>query len=148
MSLPWGNHLGSVGTHAAGLLVLGPFRQGPHVGRSRFAKGFLIVPDIEAAGDQLVAAGVEVGEFFHDGPEGRSPGLRPQRLSYRSRALLSDPDGNGWQLQEVTNRLPRLPRRVEPGTTSIGGNIQQVYVYHRISTAQVRNSRTIVAGHA
>jgi catechol 2,3-dioxygenase-like lactoylglutathione lyase family enzyme len=78
-------------------------------------KGFLIVPDIVAAREQLVAAGVEVGEFFHDGPEGRGSGLHPERLSYRSRALFSDPDGNGWQLQEVTTRLPG---RVEPGATS------------------------------
>lgn len=77
------NHLGSVCKHAAGLLVLGPFRRGPHVGRSRFAKGFLIVPDIEAAGDQLVAAGVEVGEFFHDGPEGRGrPASAASQLSF------------------------------------------------------------------
>jgi len=79
------------------------------------AKGFLIVSDIEAARDQLVAAGVEVGDFFHDGPEGRGSGLHPERGTYRSRALFRDPDGNGWQLQEVTTRLPG---RVEPGATS------------------------------
>ena len=81
------------------------------------AKAFLIVADIVAARDQLVAAGVEVGEFFHDGPEGRGSGLHPQRLSYRSRALFSDPDGNGWHLQEVTIRDPK---RGEPGATSFG----------------------------
>ncbi|WP_353066343.1 hypothetical protein RBB77_08095 [Tunturibacter psychrotolerans] len=70
-------------------------------------KAFLIVADIEAARDQLVAAGVEVGEFFHDGPEGRGSGLHPERLSYRSRALFSDPDGNGWHMQEVSIRDPR-----------------------------------------
>jgi hypothetical protein len=66
------------------------------------AKGFLIVSDIEAAREQLVAAGTEVSEFFHDGPEGRAGGLHPERLSYHSRASFSDPDGNVWQLQEVT----------------------------------------------
>ena len=50
------------------------------------AKGFLIVSDIEVARDQLVAAGVKVGEFFHDGPEGRGSGPRPERCTYRSRA--------------------------------------------------------------
>ena len=45
------------------------------------AKAFLIVTDIVAARDHLVAAGVEVGEFFHDGPEGRGSGLHPERLS-------------------------------------------------------------------
>ena len=81
------------------------------------AKAFLIVTDIEAARDHLVAAGVEVGEFFHDGPEGRGSGLHPERLSRRSRALFSDPDGNGWQLQEITTPDPL---RVEPGATSFG----------------------------
>ena len=71
------------------------------------AKAFLVVADIEAARDQLVAAGVEVGEFFHDGPEGRGSGLHPERLSYRSRALFSDPDGNVWHMQEVSIRDPR-----------------------------------------
>ena len=81
------------------------------------AKSFLIVTDLVAARDQLVAAGVEVGEFFHDGPEGRGSGLHPERLSYRSRALFSDPDGNGWQLQEITTPDPL---RVEPGATFFG----------------------------
>jgi hypothetical protein len=79
------------------------------------AKAFLIVTDIEAARDHLVAAGVEVGEFFHDGPEGRGSGLHPERLSRRSRALFSDPDGNGWHLQEITTPDPL---RVEPGATT------------------------------
>jgi len=81
------------------------------------AKSYLIVSDVVVARSQLVAAGVEVGEFFHDGPEGRGSGLHPERRSYRSRALFSDPDGNGWLLQEVTTRLPG---RVEPGATSFG----------------------------
>jgi len=71
------------------------------------AKTFLIVADIEAARDRLVAAGVNVGEFFHDGPEGRGSGLHPERLSYRSRALFRDPDGNVWHMQEVSIRDPR-----------------------------------------
>ena len=71
------------------------------------AKAFLVVAYIEAARDQLVAAGVEVGEFFHDGPEGRGSGLHPERLSYRSRALFSDPDGNVWHMQEVSIRDPK-----------------------------------------
>jgi len=79
------------------------------------SKAFLVVSDIVAARDHLVAAGAEVGEFFHDGPEGRGPGLHPERLSYRSRALFSDPDGNVWHMQEV---MVRDPKRSEPGATS------------------------------
>jgi catechol 2,3-dioxygenase-like lactoylglutathione lyase family enzyme len=96
------------------------------------SKAFLIVPDIEAARDQLVAAGAEVGEFFHDGPEGRGSGLHPERLTYRSRALFSDPDGNGWQLQEVTTRLPG---RVEPGFTSFGSANDLARAFRRAEAA-------------
>jgi len=79
------------------------------------AKGYLVVSDIVAARDQLVAAGIEVGEFFHIGPEGKVSGLDPERRSYYSRASFSDPDGNVWLLQEIT---ARLPGRVDSGTTT------------------------------
>jgi catechol 2,3-dioxygenase-like lactoylglutathione lyase family enzyme len=104
------------------------------------ARAFLVVPDIEAARDQLLAAGVEVGEFFHDGPEGRGSGLHPERLSYRSRALFSDPDGNGWQLQEVTTRLPG---RVEPGTTSFGSVSNLASAFRRAEAAHGEHEKRI-----
>jgi catechol 2,3-dioxygenase-like lactoylglutathione lyase family enzyme len=74
----------------------------------------LVVSDIEAARAHLVAKGVEVSAVFHDaggvfhhaGTAARVPGLDPQRRSYCSWASFSDPDGNGWLLQEVTTRLP------------------------------------------
>jgi catechol 2,3-dioxygenase-like lactoylglutathione lyase family enzyme len=78
---------------------------------------YLIVSDIEAARDELVAAGVEVGEIFHLGPDGPVSGPDPERGSYRSLASFSDPDGNSWRLQEITTRLPG---RVDPGATSFG----------------------------
>jgi catechol 2,3-dioxygenase-like lactoylglutathione lyase family enzyme len=81
------------------------------------AKGYLIVSDIVAARNQLVAAGVEVGEFLHLGPNGMVSGLDPERRSYYSRVSFSDPDGNVWLLQEITTRLPG---RVDPGATSFG----------------------------
>ena len=111
------------------------------------AKAFLIVPDIVAARDQLVAAGVEVGEFFHDGPEGRGGGLHPERLSYRSRALFSDPDGNGWQLQEVTTRLPvarriwrdflRLRKRPSERASARGGRSRRAREAHRAARREL-----------
>jgi catechol 2,3-dioxygenase-like lactoylglutathione lyase family enzyme len=65
----------------------------------------LVVSDIEAARDDLISRGVEVGEVFHlDG--GPVPGPDPERRSYNSYATFSDPDGNTWLLQEVTARLP------------------------------------------
>lgn len=78
-------------------------------------KGYIIVSDIVAARDALVAAGIRVGEFFHLGQNGQAPGLDPERSTYRSRAEFKDPDGNSWVLQEITSRLPG---RVEPGPTS------------------------------
>ncbi|MET7853434.1 VOC family protein [Streptomyces avermitilis] len=74
----------------------------------------LIVSDIEAARTELADRGVEVSEVFHDaggvfhraGTEGRVPGPDPERRSYASYLSFSDPDGNGWLLQEITERLP------------------------------------------
>jgi catechol 2,3-dioxygenase-like lactoylglutathione lyase family enzyme len=73
----------------------------------------LVVTDIEAARAELVAYGVAVSEVFHDsggvfhhaGIDARVIGLDPQRRSYGSFAAFSDPDGNGWVLQEIVIRL-------------------------------------------
>jgi predicted enzyme related to lactoylglutathione lyase len=72
---------------------------------------FLIVSDIEATRDELIRRGVEVGEVFHyaAGPApfgGQVRGIAPDHVSYGSYAKFSDPDGNGWVLQEVTTRFP------------------------------------------
>jgi len=74
----------------------------------------LIVEDLEAARAELVGRGADVSDPWHDaggafhraGTEGRVAGPDPQRRSYSSYASFSDPDGNGWVLQEVTTRLP------------------------------------------
>jgi catechol 2,3-dioxygenase-like lactoylglutathione lyase family enzyme len=74
----------------------------------------LTVYDIEAAHAELVDRGVEVSEIFHDaggifhhaGTEGRVAGPDPKRGDYASFASFSDPDGNGWVLQEVKTRAP------------------------------------------
>jgi catechol 2,3-dioxygenase-like lactoylglutathione lyase family enzyme len=67
----------------------------------------LVVDNIETARDELIGRGVDVDEIFHIEP-GKGPvaGLDPDRRSYFSRANFSDPDGNTWQLQEITERLP------------------------------------------
>ena len=75
---------------------------------------FLVVDDLEAARAQLIGRGVEVSEVFHfdgmllraGGTTGRVLGPDPEGRSYFSFASFSDPDGNGWLLQEVTTRLP------------------------------------------
>jgi hypothetical protein len=64
--------------------------------------------------EELLARGVEVGDAFHEGAlgdrfhgsPGRLPGPAPERSTYGSFATFSDPDGNGWLLQEITTRLP------------------------------------------
>jgi catechol 2,3-dioxygenase-like lactoylglutathione lyase family enzyme len=66
----------------------------------------LVVSDIEAAREDLISRGVEVSDFFHRGESGFEPGLDPERTSYDSYATFNDPDGNGFILQEVTERLP------------------------------------------
>jgi len=78
-------------------------------------RNYLIVSDIEAARDALIEAGVEVGEIFHITPDGPVAGIDPERSTYRSRAVFSDPDGNSWMLQEITTRLAG---RIDSGVTS------------------------------
>jgi catechol 2,3-dioxygenase-like lactoylglutathione lyase family enzyme len=80
-------------------------------------KGYLIVSDIEAIRDGLVAAGIEVSDVFHRGPDGPVSGPAPGHRSYGSFVSLNDPDGNVWWYQEVTTRLPG---RVDPAATSFG----------------------------
>jgi catechol 2,3-dioxygenase-like lactoylglutathione lyase family enzyme len=65
----------------------------------------IVVDDIDAAREALVGRGVDVSEVFHlDG--GRVPGPDPEGRSYQTYASFSDPDGNGWLLQEIKTRLP------------------------------------------
>lgn len=84
---------------------------------------YLIVTDIEQAHAELTARGIAVSEIFHDAggllfhghhagdathdgtDQQRLPGLHPERASYGSYLTFKDPDGNGWVLQEVKQRL-------------------------------------------
>lgn len=89
---------------------------------------YLIVSDIEAARKELLGRGVAISETFHDaggvyaGPDQpylfgrlRVSGPDPEHRSYRTFASFSDPDGNGWLLQEITTRLPG---RIDSAATS------------------------------
>jgi catechol 2,3-dioxygenase-like lactoylglutathione lyase family enzyme len=68
---------------------------------------YLVVSDIEAARAELIGRGVAVSEVFHRTPGTEPlPGPDPERRSYASFAGFSDPDGNGWLLQEIRQRLP------------------------------------------
>jgi catechol 2,3-dioxygenase-like lactoylglutathione lyase family enzyme len=87
---------------------------------------YLIVSNLQAARNELIGRGIEVGEMFHGndahaGPDEpylfgrrRIGGPDPAHGSYRSFASFNDPDGNGWLFQEVT---ARAPGRVEADTT-------------------------------
>ena len=74
----------------------------------------LVVTDIDAARAELASRGAQVSEVFHDaggvfhhaGSEGRAAGPAPEHQSYGSFISFSDPDGNGWFVQEITTRLP------------------------------------------
>jgi catechol 2,3-dioxygenase-like lactoylglutathione lyase family enzyme len=78
----------------------------------------LIVSDIEAARDELLARGVDAVEVFHGSPfdpAKRISGPDPQRTSYLTYGAFEDPDGNEWLLQEIT---VRLPGRVDSAVTA------------------------------
>ena len=66
----------------------------------------LVVSDIDAAREDLISRGVEVSELFHLDGSDLAPGPDPERRSYLTYASFSDPDGNGWLLQEVKERPP------------------------------------------
>ena len=82
----------------------------------------LIVSDIVAAHDDLVARGVEVSDIWHGPPfpvEARQPGPDPDRASYGSFCAFTDPDGNAYLVQEVT---ARRPGRIDPGSTAFSSS--------------------------
>jgi len=89
------------------------------------AQSLLVVADIETAHDELAAHGADPSEVFHDGSDGynrwdastRASGPDPDRRTYASFLEFTDPDGNLWQLQEITSRLPG---RIDATTASYG----------------------------
>ncbi len=102
---------------------------------------YLIVSDIEAARNELLDRGVEVGEVFHEegkgarfepGASGRAAGPAPEHGTYGSFATFLDPDGNRWLLQEVTTRLPG---RVDPAVTSFGSTNDLAQALRRAAAA-------------
>ena len=111
---------------------------------------YLVVPDIDAARGELAAPGAKVSEVFHDGtpgaqfqPDGttgRVSGAAPDHGSYGSFATFSDPDGNGWLLQEVTSRLPG---RIDPAATSFGSASDLASAMRRASVAHGEHEKRI-----
>lgn len=106
---------------------------------------YLIVPDIEAARQDLLRRGVAVSDAFHGagdlyaGPDEpylfgriRVKGPDAERRSYRSFASFSDPDGNGWLFQEIT---ARLPGRIDSTATTFASVNDLASAFRRAETA-------------
>jgi catechol 2,3-dioxygenase-like lactoylglutathione lyase family enzyme len=107
---------------------------------------FLIVSDIVTARADLLARGVEVSDVFHYAgfdridPDGRLSGLAPERGSYGSFVSFSDPDGNGWIVQEITTRLPG---RVDSAATSFGSASDLAAALRRAAAAHGEHEKRI-----
>ncbi|MBR0960177.1 VOC family protein [Bradyrhizobium japonicum] len=117
---------------------------------------YLIVPDLEAARQDLLDRGVAVSAPFHGagdlhaGPDepylfgsARVGGIDPKRGSYSSFASFSDPDGNGWLFQEVTTRLPG---RVAGDATTFGSTTDLAAALRRASVAHGEHEKR-TGGH-
>ena len=106
---------------------------------------FLAVSDIEAARSDLLRRGVEVGEVFHRVP-GEEPGLgpHPSRRTYSSYADFSDPDGNGWLLQEVTSRLPG---RVDTNLVTFASSAELAVALRRTAAAHGEHEKRTGGEH-
>jgi hypothetical protein len=112
------------------------------------------VPDlsnVEAARKELLGRGVAISEAFHDGggvyagPDQpylfgrlRVSGPDPEHRSYRTFASFSDPDGNGWLLQEITTRLPG---RIDSAATSFSSASDLASALRRAEAAHGEHER-------
>lgn len=110
----------------------------------------LIVNDINAAHGELERRGANPSEVFHDaggvfhhaGTDARVPGPDPEHRSYGSFLSFSDPDGNGWVLQEITTRLPG---RVEPSVTAFASTADLASALRRAEAAHGEHEARIGA---
>ena len=111
---------------------------------------YLIVPDIEAGREELLDRGAKVSEVFHAGAPGaqlrpddvgdRVNGPDPDHKSYSSFATFEDRDGNGWLLQEITDRLPG---RVDPSVTSFSSSSDLASALRRAEAAHGEHEKRI-----
>ena len=117
---------------------------------------YLVVSDIEAARKELLDRGIAVSESFHHegdthaGPDApylfgrvRVSGPDPEHRTYHSFASFSDPDGNGWLLQEVT---ARLPGRVDASQTSFASVADLAAALRRAEAAHGEYEKRALAG--
>jgi catechol 2,3-dioxygenase-like lactoylglutathione lyase family enzyme len=113
---------------------------------------YLIVSDIAAARAELAARGAAISEVFHPaipgaqfqpaGASGRASGPAADHATYSSFATFTDPDGNGWLVQEITSRLPG---RVDPASTSYSSVADVVNALKRAAIAHGEHEKRIGA---
>jgi catechol 2,3-dioxygenase-like lactoylglutathione lyase family enzyme len=111
------------------------------------AGGGLIVSDIVAAHAELVGRGVEASDIWHGPPfpvEARQPGPDPDRASYGSFCAFTDPDGNGWLVQEVTTRRPG---RVDPASTAFSSTAELASALRRAESAHHEHEKRAGRSH-
>ena len=110
---------------------------------------YLIVSDIEAARAELADHGAKPSEVFHPGApgaqfrpdgSGRVSGPAPDHASYGTFVTFSDPDGNGWLLQEVTKRLPG---RVDAAETAFASSADLAGALRRAAAAHGEHEKRI-----
>ena len=102
----------------SGFRLFDHFRHGSHGRSAGLFEGCSSPSTTSSSPADLIARGVEVSDTFHDvtgifhhaGTGGRAGGPAPEHASYGSFASFSDPDGNGWLLQEIKT-APSRPLR-------------------------------------
>jgi hypothetical protein len=72
-------------------------------------------------------------------------GPAPDRQSYGSFATFSDPDGNGWLLQEITSRLPG---RIDAAVTQFTSTSDLADAMRRAAAAHGEHEKRIGAADA
>jgi catechol 2,3-dioxygenase-like lactoylglutathione lyase family enzyme len=102
---------------------------------------FLVVSDIEAARADLVDRGIDASPIFHRAGPGQPAmdGVDPEHHSYASFVSFSDPDGNSWLLQEVTERFPG---RIDGDETIFSSLNDLATALRRAETAHGQHEKT------
>jgi catechol 2,3-dioxygenase-like lactoylglutathione lyase family enzyme len=104
-------------------------------------QGGLVVSDIEAAHEALVARGIAASDVWHGPsfpPEARQLGPDPERTSYESFCSFNDPDGNTWLVQEVTTRAPG---RIDAAQTAFASTEDLAGALRRAEAAHAEHER-------
>ena len=74
------------------------------------------------------------GPFNNAVENPRVAGHDPQARSYNSFASFEDPDGNGWLLQEIKERLPgrewKVTRTSSTGVATLGALLRETEEHH------------------